>query len=84
MCLPPLAWQTFDVEFRAARFADGKKTTNARMTVLHNGIKVLDDVEIKEPTTQAGLKDEEGPGPLYLQGTWGQHVHFRNIWLEEK
>jgi len=85
MCFPPLSWQTFDIEFRAARYgADGKKTANARMAVRHNGVKVYDEVEIKDVTRQAMLKEEDGPGPVYFQGTWGEHVHFRNIWLVEK
>ena len=85
MCLPPLSWQTYDIDFSAARYdADGRKTADARVTVVHNGVLVVDDVEIKEPTTQAALKEDDTPGPLYLQGTWGEHVHFRNVWLVEK
>jgi hypothetical protein len=84
MCLPPLSWQTYDIDFRAARYdADGKKTANARVSVVHNGVLIVNDIEIKEPTTQAAIKEDDTPGPLNLQGTWGEHVHFRNIWLVE-
>lgn len=39
LCLPPLAWQTYDVDFTAAKYdAASQKTANARITVKHNGV----------------------------------------------
>jgi hypothetical protein len=80
MCFPPLQWQTYDIDFHAARFdTDGKKTANARVTVLHNGVKVHDDVEIKKQTGY-GQPEKDTPGPIYLQNH-GSPVVYRNIWL---
>src|SRR5262249_9794574 len=80
MCLPPLQWQTYDIDFKMARFdADGKKTANARVTVLHNGVKVHDDVEVPGPTG-FGQPEKDTPGPIYLQDH-GNPVFYRNIWL---
>jgi hypothetical protein len=83
MCLPPLVWQTYDVDFTAARYDDaGKKIKNARVTILHNGVKIHDDLELPNGTPG---KHPEGPGPdiLYLQGH-GNPVVFRNIWVVNK
>src|SRR5262249_1266663 len=67
MCFPPLQWQTYDIDFRSARFdADGKKTANARVTVLHNGVKIHDDVEIKKQTGY-GQPEKDAPGAINLQ-----------------
>ena len=81
MCFPPLSWQTYDVEFTAARFdSQGKKLSNPRMTVRHNGVLVHDDVEIpRGATTAAPRREGPGPGPLYLQAHGGD-VRYRNIW----
>ena len=82
-CFPPLSWQTYDVDFEAARFdADGKKTKNAIVTVRHNGILIHDHVEIPG-STGGGQKETADPGPIQLQGH-GNPVFFRNIWIVEK
>src|SRR5688572_18296942 len=83
MCFPPLAWQTYDIDFTPAEFAaEGKKTKNARMTVRHNGVVVQKDVEIPNPTTAAPNKESPTPGAVYLQDH-GHPVRFRNIWFHE-
>ena len=80
MCLPPLSWQTYDIDFRAARFGSGgKKIQNARLSVRHNGVTVHDDVELTNKTG-AGRKEAPTPLPILLQNH-GNPVHFRNIWL---
>lgn len=80
-CFPPLRWQTYDVDFTAARYdADGKKTANARMTVRLNGIIVQNDVEVPNPTRASTVKAGPEPGPIVLQNH-GDPVRFRNIWL---
>lgn len=80
MCFPPLVWQTFDIDFRTARFDDkGGKTKNARVTVRHNGVVVHEDVELAGPSGSGQPETPEG-GPLFLQ--WhGTPVQFRNIWI---
>lgn len=84
MCLPPLVWQTYDVEYTAARFgADGKKTTNAKLTVLHNGVQIHKDIELTKATTAAPVAEGAEPGPIYIQDH-GNPIRFRNIWLVEK
>jgi hypothetical protein len=83
-CFPPLAWQTFDIDFQAPRFdASGAKTANARATVLFNGVKIYDNQELDRPHGAASRLGEEPTGPLMLQ-EHGMPVQFRNIWLVEK
>jgi len=84
MCLPPLAWQTYDIDFQSAKYdSDGNKTAKARITVKHNGVTVHADREIDEPTPGGTNKDEAVAGPLFLQNH-SNPVRFRNIWVVEK
>lgn len=83
MCLPPLEWQTYDIDFTSAVEENGKKVKNARITVKHNGVVILDNVEIPGKTGGARNDPEGTPGPLRLQGH-GNPLQFRNIWVIEK
>ncbi len=84
MCLPPLSWQTYDIDYIAPRYDEsGKKTANARITVSLNGVKIHDNVEIPRPTGGQDTTEKNTPGPLHLQNH-GDPVFFRNIWVVEK
>jgi hypothetical protein len=89
MCYPPLTWQTYDVDFtNAVKGEDGKKAKNARITVKHNGVVIVDDKEIPGPTGGGRIDqkpDPEGtPGPFQLQWHGQPPMKFRNIWVVEK
>jgi hypothetical protein len=64
---PAGEWQTFDITF-----------IGPRLTVLHNGQKVLDNVDVGPTGTGAASKRPDGPGSLRLQGDHDS-VAFRNI-----
>jgi hypothetical protein len=83
MCLPPLTWQTYDIDVIAPRFEGDRKVANARLTVRHNGILIHDDVEVPTLTPSGPLKQEAEKGPLYLQNH-GNPVRYRNIWVLPK
>ncbi len=84
LCYPPLRWQTYDVDFTAAKFdAEGKKTANAKITVKHNGFPIHENLELPATTGGARTSDEKGPGPIFLQNH-GNPVRYRNIWVVKK
>lgn len=82
MCFPPLTWQTYDFEFTPAKYDGDKKVENARITLLHNGVLIHDDLELKDATPGCLPEANEARG-LYLQGH-GNKVQYRNIWVEYK
>ncbi|QGJ70039.1 DUF1080 domain-containing protein [Planctomycetales bacterium 10988] len=86
MCFPPLTWQTYDITFTAAKFdKDGKKTDNARVNVLHNGVLIHDDVELTTGTQGGPLKEESTElGPIYFQSHTEDPVVYNNIWIVDK
>jgi hypothetical protein len=79
-CLPPLQWQTFDIDFRVPRFdSEGKKVTNGRISAWLNGIPIHQKVEILDKT---GAGRPEGPDPLPLKiQDHDNPVVFRNLWI---
>lgn len=80
-CKAPTVWQSYDIEFTAPKFENGKKTEPARMTVYHNDVLVHDKVSIPVDNTRAGMGgDPSTPGPILLQDH-GHPVQFRNVWL---
>jgi hypothetical protein len=82
---PPAQWQTYDIIFHRPHFKAGKLTSPARVTVLHNGVLVQDNVELTGPTAH-GERPPYKPGPdklpLQLQDH-GDPVRYRNIWIRE-
>ena len=76
---PAGEWQSFDVRFVAPRTdREGKVTQRARITVIWNGVTVIDDAEIDGLTGGALDEDVGKPGPLMLQGDHTA-VEYRNI-----
>lgn len=66
-CKPAGEWQTFEVTL-----------VGRRLTVVHNGQKLHDGVDVGPLGTGNAGKRSDAPGPLRLQGDH-QEVAFRNI-----
>lgn len=66
-CKPAGEWQTFEVTL-----------VGRRLTVVHNGRKLHDGVDVGPLGTGAAGKRSDAPGPLRLQGDH-EEVSFRNI-----
>jgi hypothetical protein len=85
-CRKPGEWQAYDVVYDAPRFAeDGTVQKPAFITVLQNGVLVLNHFELKGPTEYIGIPKYKKHGlkePLMLQDH-GNPVSYRNIWIRE-
>ena len=68
--LPPGEWQTYDIEYRVTK-RDGKVVGKPRVTLLHNGIKIHDNVEPKGDAKKGGFHFQDHGCP----------VRYRNIWV---
>ena len=74
MCLPPLVWQTYEIEHRAGAVdPDTKKAGAPRITVWHNGVLVHENFELKGGASQGNINLQDHSNP----------VVYRNIWLVE-
>jgi hypothetical protein len=85
-CRAPGEWQSYDIVFRRPRFQpDGSLQAPARLTVIHNGVLVQDNVEPWGPTAWLqALPYTAHPDrlPLAFQDH-GNPVRYRNVWLRE-
>jgi len=83
MALPPLVWQTYDIQFTAPRWAaDGTKIRDAHITSWLNGVKIQDNVALPNKTG-AGKQEEPLLLPIRLQDH-GDPVRFRNVWIVDR
>jgi hypothetical protein len=76
---PSGIWQSYDLTFRAARFVDGVKAEDARLTLVWNGSVVHRNVQLPGPTP-GGAPETPEHGPIVLQDH-GNPVQYRNVWL---
>lgn len=84
-CKKPGEWQAYDIIFLAPRFnREGRVIDPARLTVIHNGVLVQNNISLWGPTTYIGMPvyQEHGKAPIHLQDH-GNLVSYRNIWLRE-
>lgn len=87
-CKAPGEWQTYDIIYTAPRFNDDGITyfTPPKITVLHNGVVVQNNVKMRGPTEYIGIPEysvkKHGPGSIMLQDH-GNPVSYRNIWIRE-
>lgn len=79
---PPEQWQTYDITFHAPRPGDSDRPRRkGSITVVLNGITIIDHGEFDRVT--AGAIDEkiDQPGPILLQDH-GCKVRYRNLWIQ--
>jgi hypothetical protein len=82
--MAPGKWQVYDIIFTAPRFsADGTQIKPGYMTVLHNGVLIQNNAEIKGPTGGGGIKRypvDQKELPILFQDHKNE-VSYRNIWI---
>jgi hypothetical protein len=83
MCYPPGAWQTYDIDFTAAEYQDGKKVKDPVITVRQNGVAIDRKTPLPQASPGAPVAVGEEPGPINLQDH-GNPVRYRNIWFVKK
>ncbi len=65
---PPEEWQTYDITFRAPRVdREGHVTEKGEVTVVHNGVTIIDRGRFDHSTPGALDTAQGTPGPIMLQ-----------------
>ena len=83
----PGQWQSYDIIFTAPLFKEnGDLESPARVTVIHNGVLIQNNVTILGPTDwvmKPVYKKHASKLPLMLQdhGDDGNPISYRNIWI---
>lgn len=80
---PPMEWQTYDIDYTASVWKDGKRVSAPRITVRHNGVTIHQDEEIPHVTAHAFASrtaEPKGDGPIRLQDH-GNAIQYRNVWV---
>jgi hypothetical protein len=84
--LAPGQWQTYDIIWTAPRFdEEGKLKSKARLTVIHNGVVVQNNVALTGPTGWVGrvpYPTHPERLPIAFQDH-GNPVRYRNVWVRE-
>jgi hypothetical protein len=87
-CKKPGEWQSYDIIWTAPQFNDdGTLKSAARITAIHNGVLVQNNVEVKGVTVYIGQPyyKKHGAAPIKLQdhGDPSEPISYRNIWVRE-
>ncbi len=83
----PGEWQSYDIVFTAPQFKEnGDLESPARVTVIHNGVLIQNNVTILGPTDwviKPKYEKHASKLPLMLQdhGDDGNPISYRNIWI---
>lgn len=84
--LEPEAWQTYDIEYRPARFEGERLVSHPTFTVYHNGVRIHNEDPVYydtrlHPAQGAKYSHKLANWPIELQDH-GDPVSYRNIWIQ--
>lgn len=88
----PGEWNTYDIFWTCPEIEDGKVTKPAYITVVHNGVLVVNHFELaggtywNQPPTYEGINDRDDDGNLVgsiMLQYHGNPVRYRNIWIRD-
>jgi hypothetical protein len=82
----PGEWQSYDIVFKAPKFdEEGRVIERARMTVMHNGVLVQNNVELYGNTfhDRPALYIAHPPKASLKLQDHGDLVRYRNIWIRQ-
>jgi hypothetical protein len=77
-CLPPGEWQTYDITY----IGNTAKKASPTITVVFNGVKVIDKFEVPTSVLEKGTTAADAEGGFLKLQDHGNPVEYRNIWVE--